>query len=116
MNGRKVRIMWLIDAEEFEGLFENQIALGNDPYHAAMDALQDATAVDAEPVRQWIPCSERMPEEGQSVLAVVDGNVREAGYSYDAFSGSGFYRDAREIEWWMPLPDPPKRGADNAAD
>lgn len=82
-------------------------------YSRSKEYILDIRDAD-KPVKNWIPCSERMPKEQQSVLAIVDGAVREARYFYGAFSGSSFYRDASEIEWWMPLPEPPKGGANNA--
>lgn len=93
-------------------IFDDHIPCGNAFQHTVLQ-IEQAPTLETEPAKQWISCSEQMPEEGQSVLAVVDGTVREAGYCYDAFFGSGFYRDAREIEWWMPLPNPPKGGTEN---
>lgn len=101
--------MRLIDADALKQQFEG------DPFEDfgagyVLCVIDEAPTLALVCQAKWILCSEQMPEEGQSVLAVVDGNVREAEYSYDAFSGSGFYRDAHGIEWWMPMPEPPKEG------
>lgn len=54
--------MRLIDAEAFEELFYQQMALGVEGGNAAEDALHDTPTVDAVPVvrckdcKHWIPC------------------------------------------------------------
>lgn len=62
----------------------------------------------APAVNRWIPCSERLPEEETDVIAVIDGCSREAFYSDSSFIGSNFYRNAEEVTYWMPKPEPPK--------
>ena len=59
-------------------------------------------------VNRWIPCSERLPEEETYVIAVIDGCSREVFYSDSSFIGSNFYRNADEVTYWMPKPEPPK--------
>lgn len=57
---------------------------------------------------RWIPVSERLPEEGISVLAW--GHMNEPGI---AWRREGMWEDVEEI-WltgithWMPLPHPPE--------
>ena len=46
----------------------------------------------------WIPCSERLPEDGQKVLCSIDGNI-----AISRYGGEGFWVNGR-IEAWMPLP------------
>lgn len=58
----------------------------------------------------WIPCSERMPEEGQEVLFVVRkhvlfGNVREGVWA--SFEEDETARPTDDATHWMPLPEPP---------
>lgn len=62
--------------------------------------------------QQWIPCSERLPEEDIKVLVTdEDGDIYIAYYDYNEWS------DEPKIEWWtgefriypiawMPLPEP----------
>ena len=58
------------------------------------------------PATDWVKCSERMPEDGSSVL-VVDQNGIDLGFKYDG--DDWFLADAeREITHWMPLPAPPQ--------
>ena len=67
-------------------------------------------AADVQPVNQWISIEESKPKDMQQVLAVVDGDVREAFYNAGCFIGSNFYRSINEVKWWQPLPEPPKDG------
>lgn len=62
--------------------------------------------------RQWIPCSERLPDDDIKVLVTdEDGDIYIAYYDYNEWS------DDPKIEWWtgefriypiawMPLPEP----------
>ena len=79
----------------------------------ARKLMLDAPEVKPEP--KWIPCSERLPEEGRRVI--VYDNERACIYiaSYEAdryYSGSyweddeGLICDFEEISAWMPLPEP----------
>jgi hypothetical protein len=65
-------------------------------------------AADVKPINQWISIEESKPKDMQQVLAVVDGDVREAFYNAGCFIGSNFYRSINEVKWWQPLPEPPK--------
>lgn len=75
---------------------------------------------------KWIPCSERMPEDGQTVAFVakqfgdiypeLDGRVLGGRYTagkYGGFSVPGMMVDAY---CWMPLPDAPTSGEGNHGD
>ena len=63
---------------------------------------------DVQPVNRWISIEESKPKDMQQVLAVVDGDAREAFYNAGCFIGSNFYRSINEVKWWQPLPEPPK--------
>ena len=59
-------------------------------------------------VSDWIPCSERMPEFGQSVT-VYDGDRMWTDTTYDFGDGLCFYYDDDgRATHWMPLPAPPQ--------
>lgn len=57
----------------------------------------------------WIPCSDRLPEEGQKCLVCDKGSI-----GIDTYIGHGnpynwkWY--TRDYEAWMPLPEPYKGG------
>lgn len=62
---------------------------------------------------QWIPCSERLPDEHKSVLCCTYGGTHFIGYikeakqgEYMAVSGDSDYKTVYEIVAWMPKPEP----------
>lgn len=79
----------------------------------------------AKPEPQWIPCSERMPEDMQFVLLTV--RRLENGYNHEPFISVGYIGWNHQHWWcahdgdceiskveviaWMPLPAPYKKGA-----
>lgn len=74
----------------------------------------------AQPEQQWIPCSERLPEEGHDVL-ITKESFKIKGYEQEVIKAKRS-ADPRsgKIEWWsefgtltnkavlawMPLPEP----------
>ena len=59
-------------------------------------------------VSDWIQCSERMPEFGQSVT-VYDGDRMWTDTTYDFGDGLCFYYDDDgRATHWMPLPEMPE--------
>lgn len=107
-----------------------------------LQSILDMPAADVEPVRRWIPVSERLPEELVSVNVVwVNKNPEPyyAGIKDIPFSGTAVFFGGRwywespvcvdmleeygrneadlvdsgvKITHWMPLPEPPKMGGD----
>ena len=65
------------------------------------------------PYTYWIPTSEKLPKDGQSVLFCdIDGDIM-IGYHIKGrpntnFSQEGTIEDVKNIEAWMPLPEPYK--------
>ena len=59
---------------------------------------------DHKPETHWIPCSERLPEEGQKCL-VYDKTI---GFRVDTYIGHGnpynWELFVRDYEAWMPIP------------
>jgi hypothetical protein len=74
---------------------------------------------DVEPTHRWIPCSERLPEDGQYVLCWYQyfryGNYNRLWQTYGiGFQYNGNWggevstgRDTKVL-FWMPLPEPPE--------
>lgn len=79
-------------------------------YYRAIKIIRDMPAADVQPVDRWTSIEESKPKDMQQVLAVVDGDSREAFYNAGCFIGSNFYRSINEVKWWQPLPEPPKDG------
>lgn len=73
---------------------------------------------------KWIPCSERLPKKGESVLCYA--KTRDGGYEVmrvgACHKGSWFFQDGGSERLcfpgnyvavaWMPLPEPYKEGED----
>lgn len=71
----------------------------------------------------WISVEDRLPENENNVLAVLDGQTcimsyfdfqengetfKVWGYVYDGINGDGEYDDNYNPTHWQPLPTPPK--------
>ena len=61
----------------------------------------------AQPV-QWIPCSERLPENGHYYLWCSDMGHVQSDYYWNGFENGMKY--GYNIVAWMPLPEPYKGG------
>lgn len=66
-------------------------------------------AVDELPsVQQWIPCSERLPNNHDNILInQSDGYVNVGYYSLNYFKDVNSY-PYKDVIAWMPLPEPYK--------
>lgn len=71
--------------------------------------------------QRWIPCSERLPEDGQDVLCWYQyfryGNYNRLwqtygiGFQYNGnWGGEVSHGRDTKVLFWMPLPKPPKEG------
>lgn len=72
-----------------------------------IDIIERQPTVEAVPdinVREWIPCSERLPECDTDVLICSGEFVHEARFKDEHFSNAyGMWYKA--VTHWMPLPD-----------
>lgn len=70
--------------------------------------------------REWIPCSERLPDNKTYVLTTIQVSGRQpharSGFYHDGFfhndNGDTWKATDREVRAWMPLPKPYKGGDD----
>lgn len=119
--------MRLIDAD---ALIEGYKHMGYDPTEHPEESYMEGwcegfnSAIDhcmhhvihaptvGQPELHWIPCSERMPVEGQKCLVCDKGSI-----GIDTYIGHGnpynwkWY--TRDYEAWLPLPEPYRGGDSN---
>ena len=90
-----------------------------------IDWINAQPTIKSEP--QWIPCSERLPEEagmyliteqnyGFKVDAVCKNVLVHSSYfsvNEKEFQDTFYIPDCSNITAWMPLPEPYQEGADN---
>ena len=73
--------------------------------------MEDAEEKDR--LGQWIPCSERLPEDNTDVIiCFYSGIVTEMRYWGNGIFQGTFKRTAETIAAWIPLPEPYKEGVD----
>jgi len=61
-------------------------------------------ALQAQAERRWIPVSERLPEDGRTILTyTIGGNIEV--FLYDSSTYQPVWYG---VTHWMPLPEPPK--------
>ena len=96
----------LIDNFEYaveDAVSDYTMACGASQKHQARRNLEDYIA-ELEAARRWIPVSERLPKEKQSVLA-LDRTGTAYHWEYSRSLSNifvGYYTH------WMPLPNPPE--------
>ena len=88
------------------------------PFRIAIEKMQALPSVD-RPQAEWIPCSERLPEEKEVVAIVIkqwDTSEIKKGITYrvDHNLWVGFGRHNEACVWWLPLPL--WKGADDGED
>lgn len=75
------------------------------------DRCRECGARYGKLLRKWIPVSERLPKDGQSVLFCdIDDDIM-LGYHVKGrpdthFSQDGTFEDIKNVRAWMPLPKP----------
>lgn len=117
-------VAYICDREKCEHC-DPRCDLTRDKEHAA--TTEKVVLLDgiSRPQGEWIPCSERLPDEdGQylvwAVIGIVPDHVDDPS-TYQGITIAGYYGNAHPIKWfghvekvlaWMPLPEPWK-GADD---
>ena len=59
---------------------------------------------------RWIPCSERLPEDEETVLTYKNGRfeVQEYEKGRNGWICGGWFWSLATVSHWMPLPEPPE--------
>lgn len=101
-------------------------------YDKSARIIDQMPAIEAEAVNRWIPCSERLPEQGKRVIVAIFGSdmiipnegetlqdaierSRKDGYITVGFIGSDGWYGADWFplmvhpSYWMPLPERPEK-------
>lgn len=100
-----------ISSEKIREFIEKQFAIDG------MVSMEDFEIWLAEQpkVGEWIPCSERLPEDDRTKLVTFDG-ITEAGYYSNGdwwCVGDNINLSIRpDVIAWMPLPEPYKEDED----
>ena len=108
--------MRLIDIDAFRkvnGMADNCVGCERDAKECNYDriyTLMDfCTLLDCAPiVNQWIPCSERLPKQGQEVICQCRASIIKI---LKLNANGDWYQDARHcymrgfVIAWMPLPE-----------
>ena len=80
--------------------------LGQSYFDSCLAIIADHLIANGVTVQQWIPVTERLPEDDVDVLT-----RRATGVSVDSHCRSGWLYDEYHGEWsvthWMPLPETP---------
>ena len=106
---RRYRMSRLIDADKLIDYFVTHPSWK--PMNEVISAIKDAPTA-----QQWIPCDERLPEEGQKVLASGKKSVFTQiykGYHNDVHRWLWEHDTLKIITAWMPLPEPYKEVQDD---
>lgn len=94
-------------------------ALGGPVWYAEIMGKAVRTATEAIERNQWIPCSERLPDDDDGEVLCCDANGEQLiGYPYvtnDSLNKTGFAAVNEDLLLvncvaWMPLPEPHKGG------
>lgn len=85
------------------------VLLVKDAAECACNLIDSVFPADVEPVRRWIPCSERLPERPGDYQVCTKNeyygtrNVAKRYFNGDCWSGRW-----TNITHWMPLPELPE--------
>ena len=102
----------LIDAD-FLGLTDMEIIMCDGDYKEALkmliDKIEHAPTIEPEP--KWIPCSERLPKQGQEVICQCRANIimiLKLDADGDWFQDVDHCYMSGFVIAWMPIPEPYK--------
>lgn len=94
---------WHIFSETYTNAFEFSEKETQLAERIMIDVQREAE--EQPKIGEWIPCSERLPEENQNVIACfAHGTVTELAFYNGKFNGVYSY-DEKVIVAWQPLPE-----------
>ena len=112
--------MRLIDADALIIAFCENPSYSASMFSKIKARINAAPTIEAKP--QWIPVTDKLPEDGEMVAAIVNGNPRKNIKLIGAYQMATYYHGEGWVvelfpEWteadvthWMPLPEPPEDG------
>ena len=105
--------MRLIDADAFDKCLEQaEIEATKRQKYVFSSAINTirGNLANFPPINQWIPCSERLPDVGQKVLASTNKTCfTQVFKGTSGASNSSWWWEKKTIKHivaWMPLPEP----------
>jgi hypothetical protein len=88
------------------GLLE-EIVKGCNDVATPIDVALRKRIAELEAERRWIPVSERMPEDLQSVVIITNDSMTGIVRYLELYGREGFGAWSEDVTHWMPLPEPP---------
>lgn len=81
-----------------------------------LECMDELMGMIADRPQEWIPCSDRLPEEKEVVAVIIKrwdtGEIKKGiTHRVDHNMWVGFGRHNEACVWWLPLP--PWKGADD---
>ena len=75
-----------------------------------VDEIADHLLANGVTVQEWMPVTDRLPEDGKRVLALIGTKGCDHTWAVvDTFNGGDWCAfPAKYVTHWMPLPTPPK--------
>lgn len=96
-----------MDNKQILEALDDIVTFREEPTSEQIEALMEAMDIVEKysKIGGWIPCSERLPEENQNVIACfAHGTVTELRFYDKKFHGIYDY-DEKVIVAWQPLPE-----------
>lgn len=100
--------MRLIDADKLWDVM-NKATLNHIVTNTLWNTLKSVVE-NAPTVNEWIPVSERLPENSGCVLISIAGDIEFGAYDRQnsdwAIWRDGYWDEGKRADAWMPLPEP----------